>query len=39
MDRTADYGVFQDAARGRGDLARIERHWEDIVRIIGSIHE
>ncbi|MFJ7784553.1 DDE transposase [Streptomyces albidoflavus] len=38
VDRTADYGAFQDAARGRVDLARIERHWEDILRIIGSIH-
>ncbi|WP_329613276.1 Tn3 family transposase [Streptomyces brevispora] len=38
IDRTADYGAFQDAARGRIDLARIERHWEDILRIIGSIH-
>lgn len=38
IDRTADYGVFQDAARGRVDLDRIERHWEDILRIIGSIH-
>nr|WP_308315282.1 Tn3 family transposase [Streptomyces sp. ISL-100] len=38
IDRTADYGAFTDAARGRVDLARIERHWEDILRIIGSIH-
>lgn len=38
IDRTADYGAFQDAARGRVDLARIERHWEDILRIIGSMH-
>nr|WP_202528199.1 Tn3 family transposase [Streptomyces sp. SID5770] len=38
IDRAADYGAFQDAARGRVDLARIERHWEDILRIIGSIH-
>ncbi len=38
IDRTAEYGAFQDAARGRVDLARIERHWEDILRIIGSIH-
>ncbi|NUW07418.1 Tn3 family transposase [Streptomyces sp. CAI-21] len=38
IDRTADYGAFQDAARGRIDLARIERHWEDILRIICSIH-
>ncbi len=38
IDRAADYGAFQDAARSRVDLARIERHWEDILRIIGSIH-
>ncbi|WP_331736650.1 Tn3 family transposase (plasmid) [Streptomyces canus] len=38
IDRTADYGAFTDAARGRVDLARIERRWEDILRIIGSIH-
>lgn len=38
IDRTADYGAFQDAARGRIDLARIERHREDILRITDSIH-
>jgi TnpA family transposase len=38
IDRGADYGAFQDAARGQVDLARIERQWEDILRIIGSIH-
>ncbi|RYJ25814.1 mobile element protein [Streptomyces sp. L-9-10] len=38
VDRTTDYGALQDAARGRVDLARIERQWEDILRIIGSIH-
>ena len=38
IDRTADYGAFQEAARGRVDLARIERQWEDILRIIGSVH-
>lgn len=32
IDRTADYGAFQEAARGRVDLARIERQWEDIHR-------
>jgi TnpA family transposase len=36
--RTADYGAFQDAARGRIDLERIERNWEDVLRIVGSIH-
>jgi TnpA family transposase len=38
IDRTADYGASTNAARGRVDLARIERHREDIPRIIGSIH-
>ncbi|WP_206061813.1 Tn3 family transposase [Nonomuraea basaltis] len=38
IDARADYGPFTDAARGRIDLGRIERHWEDILRIIGSIH-
>jgi TnpA family transposase len=33
IDRTADYGAFQEAARGRVDLARIERQWEDILRL------
>ena len=37
IDRTADYGASQDAARGRIDLARIVRHWEDILPIVGSI--
>ena len=38
IDRTADYGAFQDAARGRIDLTRIERHGEVTLRIVGSIH-
>lgn len=38
IDRAADYGAFQDAARGRVDLVRIERHCEDILQIIGSVH-
>jgi TnpA family transposase len=33
VDRAADYGAFQDAARGRIDLVRVERYWEDILRI------
>jgi TnpA family transposase len=37
IDRMAGYGAFRDAARGRIDPARIERHWEDILRIIGSL--
>nr|WP_234357307.1 Tn3 family transposase [Streptomyces sp. NBRC 110028] len=38
VDRTTDYRAFRYAARGRVDLARIERPWEDILRIIGSVH-
>ncbi|WP_405914270.1 Tn3 family transposase [Streptomyces sp. NBC_00963] len=38
IDRSAGYGAFTGAARGRVDLVRIERHWKDILRIIGSIH-
>jgi anti-anti-sigma regulatory factor len=38
IDRTAGYGAFTDAACGRIDLARVERHSEDILRIIASIH-
>jgi hypothetical protein len=33
VGRAADYGAFQDAARGRIDLVRVERYWEDILRI------
>ncbi|MDP9869145.1 MULTISPECIES: Tn3 family transposase [Streptosporangium] len=33
----ADYGPFTDVARGRIDLGRIERHREDIPRIVGAI--
>lgn len=38
IDRAADDGAFTDAVRGRGDLARIERQWEDILPIVASIH-
>lgn len=34
----ADYGPLNTAARGRIDLARISRHWPDILRVVGSIH-
>lgn len=34
VDRTADYGAFRDATRGRSDLARIERRREDIPRVL-----
>jgi TnpA family transposase len=33
----ADYGPLNAAARGKIDLARIERQWPDIVRVVASI--
>nr|WP_234331460.1 transposase [Streptomyces mediolani] len=38
IDYGADYGAFNDAARGRVDPERIERNWEDVLRIVGSLH-
>lgn len=38
IDRHADYGPFNTAARGQIDLGKIRRHWPDMLRIIGSIH-
>lgn len=38
VDARADYGPFNQAARGRVDLERVARHWEDILRVIASIH-
>jgi TnpA family transposase len=38
IDRDADYGPLNMAARGRIDLARIRRHWPDILRIVASIY-
>lgn len=38
IDRTTAHAAFQDAARGHIDLARIERYWEDILRITGFVH-
>jgi TnpA family transposase len=37
-EASADYGVLNTAARGRIDLARVRRHWDDIVRVVGSIY-
>ena len=34
----ADYGPLNAAARGKIDLARIERQWPDILRVVASIH-
>lgn len=38
IDTRADYGPFNHAARGRIDLSKIRRHWDDILRVIASIH-
>ncbi|WP_399342856.1 Tn3 family transposase [Umezawaea sp. Da 62-37] len=38
IDPKADYGPFTTAARGRVDLTRAAQHWEDILRIVASIH-
>jgi hypothetical protein len=38
IDAEADYGPLATAARGRIDLAKINAHWPDILRIVGSIH-
>ena len=39
MDLNADYGLLDPAARGKIDLSRIKRHWPDILRIVGSVHD
>jgi len=38
IDRDADYGPLNTAARGRIDLERIRRHWPDILRVVASIY-
>ena len=34
----ADYGPLNTLARGRLDLAKIGRHWPDILRVVASIY-
>lgn len=38
IDPGADYGPLDTAARGRIDLARVRRHWADILRVVASIY-
>lgn len=38
VDRKADYGPLNAAARGRLDLRKIQRHWPDILRVVASIY-
>lgn len=34
----ADYGPLNSLARGRIDLSKMERHWDDMTRLAGSLH-
>ncbi|MEV0087611.1 Tn3 family transposase [Saccharopolyspora sp. NPDC050642] len=38
INTKTDYGPFATAARGRIDLERIRRNWDDILRVTASIH-
>lgn len=37
IDMEANYGALNELARGRVKVDRIERHWEDMLRIGGSL--
>lgn len=37
IDKEANYGVLNDLARGHIDARRIELHWDDMLRIAGSL--
>lgn len=37
MDRTADYGPLNSVARHRVNTALIARHWDDLLRVAGSL--
>jgi hypothetical protein len=37
IDRQADYGTLNDLARHRVNTERIERHWDDMLRVAGSL--
>jgi len=37
VDKDADYGVLNDLARNRIDLEKVRKHWEDILRVVGSL--
>jgi TnpA family transposase len=36
-DQAADYGALNDLARGQVDTRRIEQHWDDMMRVAGSL--
>lgn len=37
VDKNADYGVLNDLARGRVNIEKIEQHWDDMMRVAGSL--
>ena len=37
LDMQADYGTLNDIARHRARIDRIEQHWDDMLRIAGSL--
>ena len=37
VDKDADYGPLNDLARGRVNISKIEQHWDDMMRIAGSL--
>lgn len=39
VDGSADYGRLQEATRRRINLGRITEHWDEILRVIGSIRQ
>ncbi len=38
IDKTAEYGPLNSFARGKIDLAKVTRHWGDILRVVASIY-
>jgi TnpA family transposase len=38
IDLAADYGALSTAARGKVDLAKLRRHWPDILRVVASVY-
>jgi TnpA family transposase len=39
LDPRADYGVLNEIARHRIPTALIARHWDDLLRVAGSLHQ
>jgi TnpA family transposase len=37
-DHGADYGSLDTFARGKLDLGKVRRHWDEILRLIASIY-